>query len=189
MTPTHVHSPVAERRSVGTAAVYVVTHAWEVFVTDWNWKTALLSATFRIAVWPTSKLAGAKLLAPGALQGLLIESLFRLSIGGFWGSLLQAFVNAQPAWLAGLCMVVFLPAGAHVVEYLVLRAGGAAHAEVITLTSMVCSLLSLVVNWSLMRRGILVTGPGTASLASDLRRIFGLISKRGSWQSDSMGDA
>jgi hypothetical protein len=161
----------------------VVTHAWQVFVVDWNWKTALLSAAFRVAVWPASKATGARLVAPGALRGLAIEFLFRLAIGGFWGSLLQAFAEAQPAWLAGLFTIVLLPACAHGLEYFVLRAGGAAHAGALTIISMVFSVLSLLVNWALMRRGILVTGRGAASLATDLRRIFGgLAGRRFGWE-------
>src|SRR5262249_48642075 len=120
MTATPARSHVPEGCSVGAAAAYVVTHGWQVFITDWNWKTALFSALFRVAVWPTTKLAGGKLIAPGALRGLLIELLFRLAIGGFWGSLLQAFATAQPAWLAGLCVVVVLPGCAHGFEYLFL---------------------------------------------------------------------
>lgn len=173
MTPTRAPSPAFEPRSVGQAAAYVVTHAWDVFITDWNWKTALLSALFRIAVWPASKLAGVTLLSSGAIRGLWIELLFRLAIGGFWGSMLQAFAGAQPAWLAGVSMVALLPGCAHGLEYLILRAGGAAHAGVVTFTSVAFSILSVLVNWGLMRKGILVTGRGAQSLSADLRRIFG----------------
>lgn len=154
MTPTRACSPAREFLSVGAAAGYVVTHARQVFITDWNWKTALLSAAFRVAVWPANKAAGTLLVAPGAMRGLAIEFLFRLAIGGFWGSLMQAFVAAQPAWLAGLCMIVLLPGCAHGLEYLVLRAGGAPHAGGITFISVVFSALSFAINWALMRRGI-----------------------------------
>ncbi len=176
--PTRARSPFPEPPGLGTAAAYVVTHAWQVFIVDWNWKTAVLSATCRLAVWPASKAAGAMLLTPGAFRGLLIEFLFRLAIGGFWGSLLQVFAEAQPAWLAGLFMVTFLPACAHGLEYFVLRAGGAAHAGALTVVSIIFSVLSILVNWVLMRRGILVTGRGAASFGTDLRRIFGGLSGR-----------
>ena len=96
MTPTRVALPDPEPLSVGAAAVYVLTHPWAVFVTDWNWKTALLSAMFRLAVWPATKAAGIRLVSPGALRGLLIEFAFRLAIGGFWGSLMQAFAGRVP---------------------------------------------------------------------------------------------
>ena len=189
MTPTRAPSPDPERLNVGAAAVYVLTHPWEVFITDWNWKTALLSAILRVAIWPTTKVAGVRLVSPGALRGLLIEFAYRLALGGFWGSLLQAFAGARPAWLAGVCMVVLLPGCAHWFEYLVLRMCGAAHAGAITLVSIVFSVQSLLVNWGLMRRGILLTGRHGSSLAADLRRIFGAMAKRRPWQGDSVGNA
>jgi hypothetical protein len=188
MTPTRAPLPVPEPPGVGAAAVYVLTHPWEVFVTDWNWKTALLSAIFRLAVWPMSKAAGAMLLSPGAVRGLAIEFAYRLAIGGFWGSLLQVFAVARPAWLAGVFIVVLLPGCVHWLEYLILRAGGAEHAGAITLTSIVFSIVSLLVNWGLMRKGILVTGRGASSLATDLRRIFAAMVKRGPWRSNSVGN-
>ena len=188
MTPTRAPSPDPERLNVGAAAVYVLTHPWEVFITDWNWKTALLSAILRVAIWPTTKVAGVRLVSPGALRGLLIEFAYRLAIGGFWGALLQAFAGARPAWLAGVCMIL-LQGCAHWFEYLVLRMGGAAHAGAITFASIVFSVQSLLVNWGLMRRGILLTGRHGSSLAADLRRIFGAMAKRRPWQGDSVGNA
>jgi hypothetical protein len=174
---------------VGVAAAYVLTHPWRIFVTDWNWKTALFSAIFRVAAWPTTKTAGVRLASPGALKGLLIEIGYRLAIGGFWGALLQAFVGARPAWLGGVCMIVLLPGCAHGLEYLVLRMGGAAHPGAITFVSIVFSTLSLLVNWGLMRNGILLTGRRGSSLRTDLRRIFGAMGRRGPWQSNSVENA
>jgi len=157
---------------VGTAAVHVVMHAWQVFVIDWNWKTAVLSAIYRLAAWPASKAFGARLLTPGALRGVLIEFCLRAVIGGFWGSFLQVFATARPAWLAGVTMMALMPGCVHGLEYFSLRAGGAAHPGAMTLASIGLSVLSLLVNWALMRRGILVTGKGAPSLGTDLRRIL-----------------
>jgi hypothetical protein len=158
---------------VGAAAAYVLAHPWQIFITDWNWKAALFSAIFRVAVWPTTKAAGIRLTSPGALKGLLIEIAYRLAIGGFWGSLLQAFAGARPAWLGGLSMVVLLPGCAHGLEYLVLRMSGASHPGAITFVSIVFSVASLFVNWGLMRNGILLTGRRGSSLGTDVRRILG----------------
>src|SRR5215470_12310203 len=88
MTPTRAPSPDPQRLNVGAAAVYVLTHPWEVFITDCNWKTAVLSAIFRVAIWPTTKTAGVRLVSPGAMRILLIEFAYLL---GLWGSLIQAF--------------------------------------------------------------------------------------------------
>ena len=188
MTPKRAPSPLPERPGVLAVAVYVLTHGWDVFIADWNWKTALLSAIYRLGAWPLSKLAGATLLTPGALRGAAIEFLFRLAIGGFWGSLLQAFAKAQPAWLASAWMMVILPGISHALEYLVLRAGGATHAGALTFASICMSMLSVLVNLAFMRKGIFVTGRGAASLGADLRRIFGGIARLARRHSGSKGN-
>src|SRR5262245_3747572 len=84
-------------------ARYVLMHPWEVFVEGWNWKTALLSAFFRGLAFalPMAGLTGSD-----ALRNVCIELAFRVAIGGFWGSLLQAFRRARPAWLAGLSVAI-----------------------------------------------------------------------------------
>jgi hypothetical protein len=153
---------------VFAVAVYVLTHPWETFVERWNWKAAVLSAAFRGLAFalPMAQLTGA-----GAVRGVAIEILFRLLAGGFWGSLLQAFRRARPAWLAALSVAILLPGSAHVLEFLALRAGHATHILTAMIVSIVISIGSLLLNYGLMRRGLLVTGDDGESLASDLRRI------------------
>ncbi|HKE29230.1 MAG TPA: hypothetical protein VKB88_43060 [Bryobacteraceae bacterium] len=169
------HSVTPEPAAVTSAALDVLSHPWRVFVLNWNWKTALLSAVIRIAVWPAALAGRARILSLSSLRGALIEFIIRLTLGGCWGSLLQAFSTAQPAWLAGLCVSMVLPAASHGLEYLVLRATGTAHAGAVVATSVVFSILSVLINWGLMRRGILLTGKGAASLTEDLRRMSALI--------------
>jgi hypothetical protein len=168
-------SPAPESVTVQAAAAYVLLHPWHVFVVDWNWKTAALSAIFRVALWPLAMGGRERLLSPGSLRGVWIEFVFRIAVGGFWGSLLQVFSGARPEWLAGIGLVFLLPGCVHLLEYLALRTGGAAHASEATLTSIAFSVASLFVNWCLMRKGVLLTGHGTASLVADLRRIFGIM--------------
>ena len=89
-------------------------HPWEVFVRRWNWKAALLSALFRGVAFalPMTSLVG-----DDAVRSLCIEMGFRVAIGGFWGSLLQAFRGARPVWLANLSVAVALPVAAHCLEF------------------------------------------------------------------------
>ena len=150
--------PSAEPATVTDAVRYVLTQPWHVFIVRWNWKTALLSGAFRTALWPLAMLARGKFYPLGSLAGICAASAYRIAVGGFWGSLLQAFAGARPAWLAGACMAVFLPGCMHSIEYLVLRAGGAAHPGAATAGSLAVSLVSVLVNWGLMRKGFLLTG-------------------------------
>jgi hypothetical protein len=165
-------APSESFNNVASVARYVFRHPWEVFIELWNWKAALLSALFRGVAFalPMTRLAGA-----GAMRSLCIELGFRLAIGGFWGSLLQAFRGAQPAWLAALSVAVALPATAHVLEYAALRAGHVTHIKTGMVVSVIISIGSLLINLRLMRKGLLVTGNDGESLRSDLRRIPGAL--------------
>jgi hypothetical protein len=167
MQPTHES---AER--LGSVVRYVVTHPWQTFVVRWNWKAALLSAACRGMAFalPMARLAGME-----AGRSLCIEVGFRIAIGGFWGSLLQPFRRVQPAWLAGFSVAVVLPATAQVLEFAALRAGHATHIRAGMVVSAAISAGSLLINLGLMRRGLLITGAGGESLASDLRRVPGAL--------------
>jgi hypothetical protein len=157
----------SEGTTVRQAAVAVLADPWQTFVADWNWKAALLSALFRGMLF----LAVAVPRGSGALRLVWIELAFRIAVGGFWGSLLQAFRGARPAWLAGLLAAVALPAAAHALEYLALRAGHAPHIGAGMVVSIAVSVGSLLLNWFLMREGLLITGAGADSLGCDLRRL------------------
>jgi hypothetical protein len=150
----------------------VLTHPWDVFVRRWNWKAAVLSAVFRGVAFalPMSHLAGHDI-----LRTVCLEVAFRLAIGGFWGSLLQAFRGAQPAWLATTVVAVVLPAVAHSIEFVVLRAGHTTHLLTAMIVSVGITVGSLVINFGLMRRGLLLTGRESQSLGADLRQIPGAL--------------
>jgi hypothetical protein len=148
-------------------AGHVLRHPWEVFVKGWNWKAALLSALFRGVAFALP-LAG---VMRGELRSICIEVVFRFAFGGFWGSLLQAFRRAQPAWLAAFSVAVVLPALAHGLEFSALRAGHVTHVFTAMTVSVAITAGSLLFNLGLMRRGLLLTGRESAPLWSDLRRI------------------
>jgi hypothetical protein len=149
----------------------IVARPWTVFVVRWNWKAALLSAGIRgllfcVVVVPRGG---------GALRGALVEILFRIALGGCWGSLMQALRCARPAWLAGLLVALGLPGSAHALEYALLKVSGATHIASGMVVSILFSAASLVMNFMLMRRGLLLTGEGTGSLGSDFRRLPGVL--------------
>jgi hypothetical protein len=156
---------------VRRALAAVLADPWKIFVVDWNWKAALLSALFR----DISFFAVAVPRGPGAFRLVWIELAFRAVVGGSWGSLLQAFRCVRPAWQAALLAAVLLPAAAHVLEYLALQAGHATHVGAGMVVSVAVSVGSLLLNWFLMRRGTLITGDGAESFGTDLRRLPSLL--------------
>jgi hypothetical protein len=64
-----------------------------------------------------------------------------------------------------------LPAAVHLVEYAFLRASHVSHLQSGMIASVSLSVVSLLLNWGLMRKGLLLTDKGTQSLASDLARL------------------
>jgi hypothetical protein len=167
MTDTPSYSNPCDNEPVGRAILQMARHPWKVFVIQWNWKAAVLSAGIR------GVLFCAAVVPQGldALRGAWIEIAFRIVLGGCWGSVMQSLRRARPAWLAGLLIALVLPALAHVLEFALLKAGGAAHIKTGMIVSVAFSAGSLLVNFALMRRGLLITGEGSGSLSSDIRQL------------------
>jgi hypothetical protein len=156
-----------DTESVGAALRTIVAQPWTVFVVRWNWKAALLSAGIRGLLFSAAVVPRES----GAMRGAFIEIAFRIAVGGCWGSMMQALRAARPAWLAGLLVALVLPASAHGLEYFLLRIGEATHISSGMTVSILFSVASLLVNFALMRRGLMLTGEGAASLGSDFRRL------------------
>lgn len=156
-----------ESESVGLAVTRIAAHPWSVFVVHWNWKAALLSAAVRGLLFCGVAVAR----GADAMSGVWIEIALRIVLGGCWGSMMQALRRARPAWVGMLLVAVVLPALEHLAEFALLKLGGATHIKSGMTVSVLFSAASLAVNFSLMRRGLMLTGEGAASLASDFRRL------------------
>jgi hypothetical protein len=70
-----------------------------------------------------------------------------------------------------LCVALLLPGAAHTLEFLALTAGHATHIKAGMIVSVAVSAVSLLFNWLLMRKGLLVTGAGSGRLRDDLRQL------------------
>jgi hypothetical protein len=151
--------------SIGAAFFRVLRDPWTLFVVKFNWKAAFLSAAFRGVLFAVVVIPR----GAGAARGAWIEIVFRLLLGGCWGSLMQAFRRARPAWLAGALVAIVLPASAHTLEYALLKAGQATHILTGMIVSVICTVGSGLVNFGLMRRGLIITGEGSATLGADFR--------------------
>ena len=162
-----VSSSPPERVTVIAVARELLANPWRLFLFNWNWKAGLLGGLFRAAFFGVAAVPR----DATALRGVAIQLAFRIAIGGLWGSLAQALRAAEPAWFAGVCIAVVVPAAVHSVEYAFLRAGHATHIRLGMIISVALSMISLLLNWGLMRRGLMLTGKGTDSLATDFRRL------------------
>jgi hypothetical protein len=94
---------------------------------------------------------------------------------GFYGSLTQAFRNAEPAWTGVVAVMVLLPLVSHSLEFAIHFVRGTPHLRASIISSAVFTMFSTAFNWFAMRRGALVVGQGESSLAGDLARVPALL--------------
>ena len=148
-------------------------HPVEHLIRRWNWKAAVTSALLRGAIFFTTNLSAGLSAAMGAL---LTEFIFRTVTAGFYGSIIQAFRRAEPAWAAFIATMVILPACNHVLEFLIHWSRGTPELARSIVASVIFSILSSLFNLHAMRRGALLVGEqNTKSLAQDLKEMPGLM--------------
>ena len=143
-------------------------HPAHFIVRRWNWKTAILSAVLRGAIFFTANLPAGR---DAALHALLVDLVFRVPLGGIYGSLVQAFRPAHPPWAAALAVMVVVPGCAHAVELTVHWLGSTERLREGVLASVAFSALSALFNLFLMRRGVLIVGGDGHSFGRDLRHV------------------
>jgi hypothetical protein len=150
----------------------LVANPGHLLIERWNWKAALFSATLRALLFLLANLtAGWK----AATAAMLVEFLYRAVTAGFYGSITQAFREAEPAWAAGLAVLVLLPVLSHSIE-LTLHLLRGTPKIITSLTASICfTLVSTLFNLYAMRRGALVVGAEGGSVIADLRRMPHLI--------------
>jgi hypothetical protein len=134
----------------------------------WNWKAAVMSSLLRAHIFlAANATAGLR----KALFAAAAEFAFRFLTSGFYGSLTQAFRNAEPAWAGVLAVMILLPLISHSMEFAVHFLRGTPHLKASIIASVIFTMFSTAFNWFAMRRGALVVGDGQTSLRSDLARV------------------
>ena len=134
----------------------------------WNWKAAFLSAILRGALYLALTIThGWK----QAAFAVLIEAIFRAITIGFYGALLQAIRNLQPAWLSALSVTLVLPVVSQWLDYLIQSFWHTPNLILGTWISLVVSAVSVLFDWYTMRRGALLVGQEATSFRSDLQQL------------------
>jgi hypothetical protein len=137
----------------------------------WNWKSALLSANCRAAIFLAANLPAG--LGAGG-RAWLTEFLFRTIASGVLGSLTQRCAcRALPPRLWTLA-VLGISAVGHALEYLVHRAAGTPRIGTALAGSILFTIFSTSFHLYVMRRNVFTTGPGSQSLLADFARLPGL---------------
>jgi len=144
----------------------------DLLIRRWNWKSAAFSSALRAGIFFCVNLPAGRQAALGAM---LAEFLYRGVTAGFYGAITQAFGEAEPAWAAGLIVMIGLPAVSHSVELCIHLLRGTPRIAGSLIASVSFTALSTLFNLYAMRRGALVVGAGAGSVGEDLRRLPGLI--------------
>src|SRR5271155_1988668 len=154
--------------SVGGVLRRLVREPRKYLVARWNWKSAVLSALFRAAIFFVANLKAG---VPAAVAAMSTEFIFGGIIAGFYGALTEAFRDVEPGWAAVVSVLVLLPAANHVMEFVVHWLRGTRNLGPSITASAVFTALATLFNLYAMRRGALVVGVGRQSLGEDLRQM------------------
>ena len=148
---------------------YLVRHPIEMLIWRWNWKAALFSGVLRSLIYLFTHIKQGWRAALGAMS---VEFIFRLIVSGASGSLVQAFHNAAPVWLATLCVMIMLPAFSHMIEFTLHTLNGDVNKGKAIIISISFSIISAIFNLFAMRRdALLVKDDRAQSLGQDLIRM------------------
>lgn len=161
-------APAAPHVTVRAVLIGLAHDPISYVVRRWNWKSAVLSAGIRGAIFFAANIRAG--LAP-AIRAVLVELLFVAATNGFYGALTQAFAAARPFWAAAVAVMVLVPAVAHSLEFVFHWAAGTPLLGRSILASVAFSIISALFNLYAMRRGVLVVGQESRSFPDDLRRL------------------
>jgi hypothetical protein len=138
----------------------------------WNWKSALLSAIVRSALFfaSTSRAGHA-----AALSASATEFALALALAGFIGALAQAYRRAHPRWLAFLMAASLPPLLWHACELVAHLLNRTPRIYYGVSLSVAYSVLTSSLTLWLMRRGIWLAGEERTSLRQDLGKIVAML--------------
>jgi len=148
--------------------VCLCRHPGALVLSRWNYKAAVTSAVSRAGLFFTMNLSAGW---SSALLALVVEFAYRFAMSGFYGALTQAFRRAHPPGAATAAAMVVVPGISHTLELLLHLGAGTPELGRSIVASVTMSMLTTSLNVWLMRRGVMVVGPGARPLLDDLRRI------------------
>lgn len=134
-------------------------------MTAWNWKAALFSSVCRAALFFASN-AGHSLDA--AIAAAKVEFIYRAIASGFYGAMTEHFSKMKPVTRATATALIVIPAIAHGLEYVIHSMAGTPRLGSSIAASVAFSVAGTRFNLFAMRRGLLIVGRGSRSLASDV---------------------
>jgi hypothetical protein len=153
----------------------IVRHPVRFLRARWNWKAATLSAIMRGAIFFGATL---NLGLATASWTLLVDAAFRIPMAGACAAVVQDVRWAEPRWGGVATAVVVVPVASHAIE---ITAHSIARTPMLWRgvgASIGLSVLSSAIELFLMRRDVMLVGPGSGSVATDLKRLYHLTRSR-----------
>ncbi len=168
MQSTNSTHSIQPGNTVAGALVSLLRHPMENLLRQWNWKSAVLSALMRGALFFFANLSAGVAAALGAMA---IEAVFYIVVAGFYGAVTQTFRRAQPHWLATLVIMGLMPAVNHTLEFALHWASGTRKLTASMIASVCFSMLSACFHLFAMRRGAFIVGAERQTLLEDFRQL------------------
>lgn len=151
------------------AALYrLYLNPGELLVRRWNWKAAVFSSLIRGIIFFFANLRSGPWAAASAM---FAEWTYRAATSGFYGSITQALGETEPEWHGAAAAMIMLPAASHSLEFLVHWLRHTPHLKVSIISSMSFTVISTLFNVYAMRRGAMVVGHNSPTLAQDMRAL------------------
>jgi hypothetical protein len=142
------------------------------FISYWNWKCALLSATVRSIVYLAALAHTGR---RGCLSIVLVEMAYVALTAGLYAGMQQKALGLRNRLVGNLIVVVGVPSLAQFMDWLAHRVAGAAVPGKATLAVCIFTILSALFHLHVMRRGAFLTNRCGCSLIEDFRRMPRLI--------------
>lgn len=158
--------------TLGAALLDLITRPVDLLVRRWNWKAAFSSSLVRAMIFFFANLTAGWRAALGAMAA---EYFFRALTSGFYGAMTQHFSLVEPEWQAAAGAMVVLPVLSHSMEFALHWMRHTPHLRTSIVSSMSFTVVSTLFNFYAMRRGALVVGKNSPSLAADFRRMPGIV--------------
>lgn len=170
---------IPETHTIGEALRNVWSDPGQ-FITNWNYKGAVLSGVVRAPIFLFTYLAGRESLKL-AVGAAAVQFAFRFAFAGVGGTLIQSFRRVEPAWKALLAVMLILPAISHLIEFAVQAVfayftSTQAHTDNAILRSITVSIMSALFTLFAMRRNVMTVGDEESrSLLHDVSRLPRLV--------------
>jgi hypothetical protein len=154
--------------TLSDALLSLVKRPGELLIRRWNWKAAVCSSIIRGIIFLLANLRSGWHAAVGAM---LAEWTYRAFTSGFYGSMTQVLGEAEPAWQAAIAAMILLPLSSHSLEFVVHWLRHTPHLKASIIASMSFTVISTLFNFYAMRRGTMVVGGNSPSLAQDMKNM------------------